>query len=325
MCVATSTLESGLNWKVLVTCFLNIDAERGRLLRTYLHQVLPDLPVVLQDEVLDPGAIRYLVTWTLPEDMNRFRRLEVIFSLGAGVDQFIAAGVPEGVQLVRLIDPGLTAMMQEYVAMAVLGLHRDLPGYLSNQRAEVWQRVSVPPPAQERRVGVMGLGVLGQAVLQALAPFGFALSGWARSPRRIDGVRCFHGAEGLQEFLAQTDILVCLLPLTTETEGILNGDLFARLPDQAALVHVGRGRQLDHPALLKALESGRLRAAVLDVTEPEPLPKGHAFWSHPKVLLTPHIACITRIEALGPAVAANITRHQEGAQMEGVVEPQRGY
>lgn len=308
-----------------MTCFVNIDAERGALLRDYLHQVLPDLRVVLQGEDLDPVAVRYLITWTLPDDLARFSRLKVIFSLGAGVDQFITAGVPEGVQLVRLIDPGLTAMMQEYVAMAVLGLHRDLPGYLSQQHAEVWQRVSVPPPAEERRVGVMGLGVLGQAVLQALTPFGFDLSGWARNPRQIEGVSCFHGARGLEEFLARSDILVCLLPLTAETEGILNADLFARLPDEAALVHVGRGRQLDHPALLEALENGRLRAAVLDVTEPEPLPKGHPFWSHPKVILTPHIACITRIEALGPAVAANIARHQRGELMEGLVEPERGY
>lgn len=308
-----------------MTCFVNIDAERGSLLRKHLAEVVPQLPVVLQGESLDPGAVRYLITWTLPEDLARFTGLEVIFSVGAGVDQFLEAGMPDGVQLVRLIDPGLTAMMQEYVAMAVLGLHRDLPDYLSQQRAEVWERVSVPPPAPERGVGVMGLGVLGQAVLQALAPFGFALSGWARSSREIEGVRCFHGADGLEEFLARSDILVCLLPLTPETEGVLNADLFACLPSEAALVHVGRGRQLDHPALLTALDSGKMRAAVLDVTEPEPLPKGHPFWSHPKVILTPHIACITRIEALGPAVAANIERHLKGEPMEGLVQPDRGY
>ena len=308
-----------------MTCFVNIDAARGTLLRRHLAEVLPALDVVLQGEDLDPEAVRYLVTWKLPEDLARFTRLEVIFSVGAGVDQFVAVDVPSTAQLVRLIDPGLTSMMQEYVTMAVLGLHRDLPGYISQQRSQLWRQVSVPPPAEERRVGIMGLGVLGQGALQALAPFGFPLSGWARSPREIAGVRCFHGAAGLDDFLAQSDILVCLLPLTAETEGILNADLFARLPERAALVQVGRGRQMNQEDLLDALESGRLRAAVLDVTEPEPLPKGHPLWSHPQVILTPHIACITRIETLAPAVAANIARHQRGEQMEGVVETSRGY
>jgi len=171
----------------------------------------------------------------------------------------------------------------------------------------------------------MGLGELGCGALRALAPFGFALSGWARGKHVIDGVRTFYGADGLRPFLAQCDILICLLPLTPATAGILDRGLFATLPQGAALIHVGRGQQLDHAALTEALDSGQLRAAILDVTEPEPLPQGHLFWSDPRILLTPHIACVTRIESCMPALANNIRSHQSGRPMRGVVEPERGY
>lgn len=308
-----------------MTLFANIDTQRGELLREQFSQIMPDQKIVLPEEDFDPTDVHYLLTWKIPDNLSSFSSLKIIFSIGAGVDQFIDAIIPEGVTLARLIDPGLTAMMQEYVTMGVLSLHRDLPAYLAQRHEEIWAQVSVPPPAAQRRVGIMGLGELGKGALKALEPFGFALAGWARSKHEIAGVECYHGAEGLDAFLARTDILVCLLPLTAQTEDILDASLFSRLPMGAALLHAGRGRQLNHDDLLAALDNGQLRAAVIDVTEPEPLASGHAFWSDPRIILTPHIACITRIDMLVPSIAANLLSHQRGETIQGSVELGRGY
>lgn len=309
-----------------MTFLANMDRQRGEILRERFADLLPDLQVNLADEPFEKARVRYMLTWKVPEDIQTaWPALEVIFSLGAGADQFDMAQIPPNVSVVRLIAEDHAAMMQEYVAMSVLALHRDLPGYIDQQRRQVWAQVSVPPLAADRRVGVMGLGNLGQAALAAVMPFGFACSGWARSPRAIEGVTVFHGEDGLDPFLAQTDILICLLPLTDATTGILGPSLFDRLPMGAALVHAGRGQQLDHDALIAALDSGRLRSAVIDVTDPEPLPAGHPFWTDPRIILTPHIACITRIEACIPVVCDNIGRHRRGAPLHGVVDPVLGY
>ncbi|EEB82915.1 D-isomer specific 2-hydroxyacid dehydrogenase, NAD-binding [Roseobacter sp. GAI101] len=309
-----------------MTFLANMDRSRAVAVRDRFAELLPDLDVVIMGEEFDQAAVRYMLTWNVPEDINEgWPALEVIFSLGAGADQFDMASLPEAVPVVRLVAEDHAAMMQEYVTMAVLALHRDLPGYIDQQKRQVWKRVSVPPPAAKRRVGVMGLGHLGRKSLDALAPFGFSLSGWARSPHEIEGVSTFHGSEGLGPFLAQTDILVCLLPLTNATRNILNKELFDQLPASAALVHAGRGQQLDHDALIAALETGQLRGAVIDVTDPEPLGSENPFWSDPRIILTPHIACITRIEECIPALCQNIQRHRRGEPLSDVVDKLLGY
>jgi glyoxylate/hydroxypyruvate reductase A len=301
------------------------DPVRGAEWARLFAEKAPDIPFHLWPDTGDTRQVRYLAAWTPPTDIaQRFPNLEVLFSTGAGVDQIDLAALPPELPVVRLAEPGVVAGMVEYVTLAVLALHRQLPTYLRQQREASWAAHRVQPAAQ-RRVSVLGLGVLGCAVLQQLRSFGFQLAGWSRTRHQLEGVTCHAGAEELPAMLAHTDILVCLLPLTDETRGILSTRLFQQLPRGASLVHAGRGAQLDHHALLDALESGWLSEAVLDVTDPEPLPANHPLWSHPRVLLTPHIASMTQPETAVALVLDNIRRHQSGLPLLGLVDRTRGY
>jgi len=285
----------------------------------------PDIPFHIWPDIGEPDRVRYLAAWVPPQDIERqFPNLELFFSTGAGIDQFDLAALPPELPVVRMAEPGVVAGMVEYATMSVLALHRDLPTYIRQQREGRWAAHRVYP-ASKRRVGVLGLGVLGCAVLDQLRTLGFQLAGWSRTRRQIDGVACYAGREELPAMLAGTDILVCLLPLTQETRGILDAKLFQHLPRGASLVHVGRGAHLDHQALLDALESGGLSSAVVDVTDSEPLPAGHPFWAHPKILLTPHIASMTQPETAVEQVLDNIRCHQAGAPLMGLVDRSRGY
>lgn len=308
-----------------MTILYKANMVRGAEWAGFFAERAPDLPFRLWPDIGDPAAVRYLVAWQPPDDIAvTFPNLELVFSVGAGVDQFDITKLPSHVPLVRMLEPGITERMVEYACMSVLALHRDLVQFIGQQREQVWRELPVTHTG-ERRVGVMGLGLLGQAVLERLKSFGFPLLGWNRSPRSIEGVTCHAGADALPDFLGQTDILVCLLPLTSETRGILNASLFARLPRGARLLNVGRGGHLVEADLIAALDSGVLSAAVLDVAEPEPLSAGHPFWSHPRVLLTPHIASTTKPETAVDYVLDTIARHRRGEDLPGRVDRSRGY
>lgn len=301
----------------------NSDAARGGVFRNAFARELPDVEFFHFSERVDPKKIRYLLTWTAPDDLSCYPNLEVLFSMGAGVDQFKWESMPRHVKLVRMVEDGIVRTMQEYVVLGVLTLHRQMLAYREQQKRHAWQALATKQAA-ERRVGFLGLGILAQAAIERLKPFQFPLSGWSRSRKEIDGVASFHGDQ-LADFLMQTDILVCLLPLTEETRGILNARLFSSLPVGASLLHVGRGQQLDQAALIEALDSGCLDAAILDVTDPEPLPEGHPLWSHPKVMITPHIASVTEAHTAARSVIENIRRHRAGKDPIGLIDRTRGY
>ena len=300
------------------------EPNRGAVWQRRFAEQVPDLAFRIWPDAGDPAEVRYVAAWQPPDDLHRYANLRVLFSVGAGVDQLDLSRVPPGVQVVRMIEPGLVAGMVEYVTMAVLALHRGVPDYLMRQRRGVWQADPVRL-ASQTPVGVMGLGLLGTAVLERLAVFGFPLHGWSRSPRAMAGVATYAGRAALPEFLAASSILVCLLPLTPDTAGILDRRLFEALPDRASLVHAGRGGHLVADDLLDALASGRLRAAVLDVTDPEPLPPGHPIWGHERIWLTPHVASATQAESGAEAIIANIRRDRCGAPLAGLVDRERGY
>lgn len=287
---------------------------------------VPQLPFKRwgHDEV-DPAQVRYLAAWNAPADfIAQFPNLEVLFSVGAGIDQLPLSALPPQVRVVRMVEQGIITGMAEYVAMSCLALHRDLPFFINEQRAERWTYRHTRL-ASETRVGIMGLGELGKAALQILKRLGFALSGWSRSAHAIEGVTCFAGEAGFDAFLAQADLFVCLLPLTAETRGILCRETFGKMPQGSAVINAGRGGHLIAQDLIDALDSGQLRAAMLDVTDPEPLPQGHAFYTHPAVFLTPHVAAETRHATAGEVLADNVLRLLAGEPLLGEVDRTKGY
>lgn len=301
------------------------DPERGAIWAKIFAEQAPDLEFHIWPEIGDPAAVEYLVAWQpQPGFVAAFPNLKVLFSSGAGVDHLDLASVPRELPVVRMVEPGIVDGMVEYVTMSVLALHRDLFDYIGQQAAERWQPLDVIP-ARRRRVGVMGLGVLGRAVLERLHAFGYSLYGWNRSPKDIEGAACFAGQETLATFLGHCDILVCLLPLTEETRGILDRRLFALLPRGASLINVGRGGHLVQQDLLETLDAGHLATAILDVCEPEPLPASHPLWRHPSVLLTPHIASVTQPETAALVLLDNLRRHQRGEPMHDVIDRDKGY
>ena len=300
------------------------DTERGQQWQALFAEHAPDIEVRLWPEVGDPAEIRYLMAWQPPQNLGDFANLEVVFATSAGVDQFDLNQLPEQVPVVRMQDPGIVQGIVEYACMAVLSLHRQLPLYLYQQRQGQWQEQPWMP-ARQRRVGVMGLGMLGKAVLQHLRPFGFNLRGWSRSPQQLDGVECFAGAEQLPTFLGQCDMLICLLPLTEHTRGLLDARTLGALPRGASLINLGRGAHVVEHDLLHALDSGQLSHAILDVTQEEPAAAQHPFWQHPNIWLTPHIGAVTLPESAFAPLLDNLRRHQQGRPMSGVIEKNQGY
>ncbi len=290
-----------------------------------LRARLPDLDIRIWPVIGSPDEIEAALVWLPPPGLlASLPRLRAIFSLGAGVDAMLRDPTLPDLPLCRMVDPSLTATMAEYVLACVLWYHRQFDLYARQQAERRW-KLYLPAPAVATRVGVMGLGVLGSATATALAAHGFSVRGWSRTQRDVAGVACFAGAAGLEAFLAGSDILVCLLPLTPDTEDLLDAALLGRLPEGARLIQVGRGRQLVEADLLAALDAGRLAHATLDVVREEPLPPAHPFWTHPRIRLTPHAASYCQPATGAASVAENIRRLRDGRPLLHVVDRRRGY
>lgn len=293
---------------------------------TLMQGLLPGWDVVSMDAVTDPSAVHYAVVWRpRTGDIARFPNLKAIVSVGAGIDHVLAdADLPQGVPIIRTVGQDLTQRMQEYVALHVLRHHRDMPRQLQAQAEKDWHSIVVPV-APNRVVGVMGLGNLGAAAARVLSQIGFATRGWSKSPKQIDGVETFTGDDGLTQFLDGCEILVNLLPLTSATTGILNADLFARLPAGACVINCARGPHLVDDDLLAALGTGHIKQATLDVFHEEPLPGKNTFWTHPAITVTPHIASRIDAETGGRLIADNLKIFEQTGTCPDVADAQRGY
>jgi glyoxylate/hydroxypyruvate reductase A len=294
--------------------------------RGQIDRLVPGLEVRVWPDIGDAAAIRYALVWR-PEPglLASLPNLKLILSLGAGVDHIFGdPELPRGVPIVRLVDPYLTDAMSEYVAMQVLRLHRGDLEYQAQQQARIWRELP-QKNAVERPVGILGFGEIGEAAGRRLRALGFPVAAWGRRQREVEGVTLFAGPEGLPQLLARSEILVCLLPLTAATEGILCAANFAHLPRGAGIVNAGRGAHLIEEDLIPALDSGQLSAAALDVFREEPLPQGHPFWAHPRIIVTPHIAGITNPATAAPIVAENIRRFEAGEPLLNRVDPAQGY
>jgi len=305
---------------------LHVGASRADWWKETMQSLLPDIPVYLWNDDYDIESVRYAVVWKPPAGgLKRFPNLECIVSIGAGIDHIMVdPELPMHVPIIRTTGDQLTVRMREYVLLHVLRLHRRLPDIEAGQAVREWRQI-VEPPAPERKVGIMGLGKLGADCAVALAGVGFDVAGWARSRKQIDGVTCFAGEAGFKDFLERTEILVNLLPLTPETEGILDRKLFAALPRGARIINAARGQHLVEEDLLDALESGQIGGATLDVFHKEPLPPEHPFWDHPRILVTPHVASLIDPLAGGRLIAANIMAFRAGAAVPDLVDARRGY
>ncbi len=284
----------------------------------------------LSDTAFDPAEVHYAAVWKpQPGELAAFPNLRVVFNLGAGVDALMADKSLPDVPLVRVAVDDLTERMTEYVVLHVLMHHRQELYLRESQRAKRWAPKS-QWAAGAITVGMMGLGTLGADAADTLKRIGFRVAGWSRSPREIDGIECFHGAEGLEPFLRRTGILVCLLPLTSDTRHVLNRDLFTKLNRTSplgapVLINAGRGGLQNEADILQCLDDGTLGAASLDVYATEPLPVESRFWTHPKVVLTPHNAADTDPDEISKYVARQIERFEAGGSLENVVDRERGY
>lgn len=277
-------------------------------------------------EAVDPAAVDYMIFAASGpvRDFAPFTRLKAILNLWAGVEQVLALDPPAEVPLVRMVEDGLTLGMLDYVTGHVMRHHLDLDQFTVGPMRAPWH-VGAPPLARDRTVTVLGLGALGAACATRLATLGFRVTGWSRSAKTIDGVRCLSGPDGFGYALDGAEILVILLPQTPETERLIDARALARLAPGAALINAGRGPLLDHAAVLAALDAGRLGHATLDVFDVEPLPEGDPYWTHPKVTVTPHIASATRPETAAEALVAQIARGEAGEPFAHVVRRESGY
>jgi glyoxylate/hydroxypyruvate reductase A len=293
--------------------------------RDTFHEHLPDQEIRFWPNSGNPAEIDYLAFMHPDFDaLPAFPNLKAMFSRAAGVESFVRHPKLPKAPLCKVEPPGGDPMMTEYVVMHVLRFHRDMPGYAAAQARKEWRRTTILRPEQ-RRVGFLGFGKMAKAPALVLQSLGFQVSAWVRNPRANEEIPIYHGPDQLEKFLQQTDIAVCLLPLTRETEGIFCARTFAMIPRGAMLINVGRGKHVVEADLIAALDSGQLAYAALDALWPEPLPPESPLWEHPKVTIMPHVARRPTVAQLVTEMAANIRSLEAGGRLLQEIDIETGY
>lgn len=309
-------------WDNFMSILLINDKFNPKIWTEALRALDPSLNIEIWPQVKDPAKVEFAIVWHYPQgELQRYPKLKAIQSMGAGVDHILSDPQRPSVPIARIVDPYLISEMSQYVIATTLYYARRLDFYIAAKAKKAW----LPQVLKDKRIGIMGLGQLGSDAAAKLTGLGFQVSGWSRRPKSLEGAHCFSGEAQLPAFLRQSDILICLLPLTAETRGILNADLFAKLPQGAYLINAARGQHLVETDLLQALDKGQLAGASLDVFEVEPLPQDHLFWSHPKILVTPHIASVTRADSAAAQMLENYRRALSGRPLLHAVDVTVGY
>jgi glyoxylate/hydroxypyruvate reductase A len=298
----------------------------GVLWKKVLEASLGPLDFRRLDSLGDKADIEVALAWKPASGLlASFPNLKLIVSLGMGVDHLLSDDkLPADVPITRIMDDGLIGQMSEYALYWALRHHRDIDKYAASQRAKQW-KVEDFVDTIHRRIGILGLGTIGQDTAKKFAALGFPTAGWSRTAKSLPGIETFHGQDGFKRLLAESDILVNVLPLTRETRGILDAKAFAALPKGAYVINMARGGHVVDEALLAALDSGHLSGAALDVFNQEPLPAEHPYWTHPKVHVTPHIAGATNPRTASPGVIENIKRLRSGGELMHCIDPKKGY
>jgi len=293
-----------------------------------LAELAPSFRIFVHErDTYAPDSIDYVLSFRPPPGLLKsLPNVKVAFSLGAGVDGFLTdKDYPRHVPLVRLVDHGLSRDMTHYIVMHTLIFHRGQRAYDALQREGKWRQYLPTRSAEDTRIGILGLGEIGTLAATRLSDLDFAVAGWSRTRKHVSGIESFAGADELDAFLARSDILVCVLPLTPDTRGILNRETFARLPKGAFMINAARGGHLVEDDLIAAIDSGHLAGATLDVFQIEPLPGSSPLWAHPLITITPHIAALSDPRAVARAAIEGIARHERGEPLQNLVDFTRGY
>ncbi|WP_462173923.1 2-hydroxyacid dehydrogenase [Pseudoalteromonas xiamenensis] len=304
----------------LLVCVPNRDNSK---LIDKLQQLLPDTDIQIWPDITSFEKIEVVLAWNAPSSLwSQLPNLKLVQSYGAGVDSIDFDSLPEGVQVARIVDTSLATDMAEYVLTHVLAHKLRLTQYIRQQKEQIWKPNRAFP---HNKVGILGFGQLGQAAADRLLQNGFEVSAWSASEKQHNKVQCVHGQEGLWSLVEAADYVVCLLPLTEETTGILNRDFFSKMPEHAVLINVARGKHLVEQDLVDALDAGELRAATLDVFTVEPLVAAHPFWSHEKITITPHAAALTCLNTAIHQIAENVLNVASNKEIQHLVDKRKGY
>lgn len=294
--------------------------------KKHIHRIDPNIEIDIWPAIKNKDRVQFAVCWNQPKHLlDNFPNIKAVSSLGAGVDHLLSdESLPKSIEIARIVSPSLIQQMKEYVLGVVINIQRNLPQYIRQSDQGKWQKHH-HELSDNLRVGIMGLGAMGQPVAEQLAKTGYQVVGWARSPKELEGIESFAGPDELSDFLSDTNILVCLLPLTDATRDILDLDIFKKLPSDAWIINVARGEHLVDEDLIYALDCNLLQGAWLDVFKEEPLPDKHAFWNRSSIIITPHVASITQPAEAAEQIVENYKRALSGMDLRNAVDREKGY